>query len=216
MSEQSRLLKLRARGDIACFTRPEMKVERVSYEVMTPGAARGLFESIVWKPAICWQIHEIAVLAPIRWMSFRRNEIMGRASPKGGPLFIEESHVQRNTVALRDVDYVITASFEMTKQAGPEDNLFKFEEMFLRRMEKGQHFAQPYLGCREFAAEVSPAHEKFEPIDAAVDRPLGMMFYDFDYQKKGGTRPLFFEARLTNGVLQVPSWNQVLQENEVK
>src|ERR1700678_2116415 len=122
---EGRTFRVRARGDIACFTRPEMKAERVSYEVMTPSAARGLLEAIFWKPAVRWHVQSIAVLAPIRWQSFRRNEVNDRASPKVLDFFAEERRAQRNTVALRDVDYVITASFALTDKAGPDDNLTK-------------------------------------------------------------------------------------------
>ncbi|EYF05348.1 type I-C CRISPR-associated protein Cas5c [Chondromyces apiculatus] len=211
----SNRFQIRAFGPTACFTRPEMKVERVSYEVMTPSAARGLVEAILWKPAIRWHIHEIAVLRPIRWVSFRRNEVNDRASPRVLDFFADEPsrRAQRNTVALRDVDYVITASFAMTERAGPDDNVTKFEQMFARRLERGQCFHAPCLGCREFAASVEPAPPDLQPIEPTVDRPLGMMFYDFDYRPGRATRPLFFEARLSGGVLRVPSWAEVLREN---
>jgi CRISPR-associated protein Cas5d len=211
---ESKRFRVRARGPIACFTRPEMKAERVSYEVMTPSAARGLLEAILWKPAIQWHIHTIAVLAPIDWVSFRRNEVSDRASRNVTDFFADERRAQRNTVALRDVDYVIAASFVMTAKAGPEDNITKFEEMFERRLQKGQHFQQPYLGCREFAAEVEPAPEEVRPIQKGADRPLGLMFYDFAYHPEGqGARPLFFEARLQGGVLSVPPLRDVLRDN---
>jgi CRISPR-associated protein Cas5d len=211
---ETKPFRVRARGPMACFTRPEMKVERVSSEVMTPSAARGLLEAVLWKPAIRWRIHEIAVLAPIAWISFRRNEVNSRASPKTTLYLADEDRAQRNTVALRDVDYAITASFEMTEQAGPTDNVRKFEEMFERRLEKGQRFHQPYLGCREFAADVLPLEGPVKPIDREVDRPLGLMFYDFVYGRDGQqTRPLFFEARLKDGVLHVPPLAEVLALN---
>lgn len=211
---ESKRFRVRARGPIACFTRPEMKAERVSYEVMTPSAARGVLEAIIWKPAIRWRIHAVDVLAPIRWTSFRRNEVNDRASPKVTDFFAEERRAQRNTVALSSVDYVITASFEMTAQAGPTDGVTKFEEIFERRLQKGQTFHQPYLGCREFAADVLPAPESVTPIDGAVDRPLGLMFYDFAYHPEGlPARPLFFDARLRNGVLDVPPLADVLRAN---
>ncbi|MFT3767478.1 MAG: type I-C CRISPR-associated protein Cas5c [Minicystis sp.] len=213
---QSRRFQVRARGPIACFTRPEMKAERVSYEVMTPSAARGLLEAILWKPAIHWHVHSIAVLSPIDWISFRRNEVADRASPKILDFFADDPRrrAQRNTVALRNVDYVITASFALTDKAGPADNLTKFEEMFDRRLRKGQSFQQPYLGCREFAAEVEPAPEEIRPIQSSADRPLGLMLYDFAYDPEGrGARPLFFEARLERGVLAVPPYKDVLRAN---
>ena len=210
---ESRVFRVRARGGIACFTRPEMKVERVSYEVMTPGAARGLLEAVLWKPAIAWRIHAIEVLAPVRWISFRRNEVNSRASLEKRMILADEDRAQRNTVALRDVDYVVHASFAMTPRAGEADNVRKFEEMFERRLEKGQHHSAPFLGCREFAAALEPANGTPQPIDHVVDRPLGWMFYDFDWSgfdgqgshKESEARtPLFFEARLNNGVLHVP------------
>lgn len=215
MSRTSKLLTARVRGSIACFTRPEMKVERVSYEVMTPSAARGVLEAILWKPAIRWHVQSIAVLAPVAWTSFRRNEVKDRASEKVPVYFADlpERRAQRNTVALRNVDYVVSATFELTDRAGPEETVKKFEEMFERRLAKGQHFHQPYLGCREFAADVEPAPETYAAVDASVDRPLGLMFYDFDYAE--ANRPLFFQARLERGVLRVPSRADVLAENRV-
>jgi CRISPR-associated protein Cas5d len=210
--KKSRPFQVRVKGPIACFTRPEMKVERMSYEVMTPSAARGVLEAVLWKPAIRWQVDEIAVGAPIAWLSFRRNEVNSRASDR--QYFADEDRAQRNTVALRDVDYLVTAHFELTERAGPEETVAKFEDMFHRRLQKGQHFHQPYLGCREFAADVSPVTEGFTPIEPNVDRPLGLMFYDFDFRSKR-PRPLFFSARLVGGVLKVPDFDAVLRENGV-
>lgn len=211
---ESKPFVVRARGPLACFTRPELKVERVSYEVMTPSAARGILEAILWKPAIRWRIHEIAVLAPIRWISFRRNEVTQRATGVKD-YFADEDRAQRNTVALRDVDYAITASFTLTGKAQKDDSVVKFTEMFLRRLEKGQSFHQPYLGCREFAADVLAHEGEVRVIDAGIDRPLGLMFFDFDYPGAEGTatRPLFFEARLKDGRLHVPDNDRVLREN---
>jgi CRISPR-associated protein Cas5d len=210
-AQEGRVFRLRARGPAACFSRPELKVERVSYEVMTPSAARGLLEAVLWKPAIRWRVHEITVLAPIAWTSFRRNEVKQRMAP-GTTFFADDSdrRAQRNTVALKDVDYVVSASFHLTERAGPEDSVRKFEEMFERRLEKGQTFQAPYLGCREFAAAVEPAPEEVRPFQPEVDRPLGWMFYDFDY-RDGGTVPLFFDARLTGGRLKVPPLEAVLK-----
>ncbi len=211
---EGRTFRVRARGDMACFTRPEMKVERVSYEVMTPSAARGLLEAVLWKPAIEWRIHRIEVLAPIRWLSVRRNEVNSRASLEKKMIVADEERAQRNTVALRDVDYVVHASFALTPRAGEGDTLRKFEEMFERRLEKGQHHSAPFFGCREFAAAVERAGDTSPAIDQGVDRPLGWMFFDFDWSGFGGTgdhtenaprTPLFFEARLTDGILHVPS-----------
>jgi CRISPR-associated protein Cas5d len=214
----SRVFKLRVRGELACFTRPEMKVERVSYEVMTPAAARGVLEAILWKPAIRWHIHEIAVLAPIRWASFRRNEVKDLASPRVPHLVSNapDQRTQRNTLALRDVDYVVACTFGMTARAGARDNVAKFEDIFARRLDKGQHFEPPYLGMREMIADVSPAPDSYTAIDAGIDRALGLMFYDFEPVEIGRGRPLFFEARLEGGVLGVPSLDQVLGDNGIK
>lgn len=220
MERESRIFRVRARGDIACFTRPEMKVERVSYEVMTPAAARGVLEAVLWKPAIAWRIRAIEVLAPIRWISMRRNEVNSRASLEKRMILVDEDRAQRNTVALRDVDYVIHASFVMTPRAGNADNVRKFEEMFERRLEKGQRHSAPFLGCREFAAHLEQANSSPAPIDPLVDRPLGWMFFDFDwsgFQEVIGHResrarePLFFQARLLHGVLNVPPLADVRQ-----
>lgn len=179
--------------------------------VITPSAARGLLEAVLWKPAIRWKIERIKVLSPIQFTSFRRNEVNSRAvAPplavirSGGVapvLYADEDRAQRNTVALRDVDYVIDAHFAMTDRAGPEDNILKFVDMFRRRVERGQHFHQPYLGCREFVADVLPAADAPEPVNDSRD--LGWMLWDIEYRPEGN-RPLFFQARLENGVLEVP------------
>jgi CRISPR-associated protein Cas5d len=211
MPNRSPTLRLQASGPLACFTRPELKVERVSYPVMTPSAARGLLEAVVWKPAICWHVERIHVLEPIRFVAFRRNEVSTKASAPaaatvrdGGtvlPYFADDDRAQRNTVALRDVSYVVDAHFTLTGRAGPTDNVTKFVEIFERRLEKGQCFHQPYLGCRELAAEVEPVTDTPQPI--AETRDLGLMLWDVEYSP-GRNRPLFFEARLVDGVLDVP------------
>ena len=209
---RSPTLCLRARGPLACFTRPELKVERVSYPVMTPSAARGLLEAVLWKPAIQWHVDRIKVLRPIRFVSFRRNEVNTRASPparavvkRGGPInpyFAEDDRAQRNTVALRDVDYLVEAHFTMTDRAGPDDNMAKFVDMFRRRVAKGQHFHQPYFGCREFVAHAIPADDAPAPIEESRD--LGIMLWDIAYGPTEN-RPVFFRAALDQGVLEVPA-----------
>lgn len=212
VTEKGPSLRLRARGPLACFTRPELKVERVSYPVMTPSAARGLLEAVLWKPAIVWRVERIHVLKEIRFAAFRRNEVNTKAVgppaaivKNGGPApvyFADEDRAQRNTVALRDVDYIIEAHFAMTEKASAEDNVKKFVDMFERRVVKGQHFHQPYLGCREFVAEILPATDAPEPI--AETRELGLMLWDIAFGESGN-RPVFFNACLRNGVLEVPS-----------
>jgi CRISPR-associated protein Cas5d len=206
------MAKIIVSGSLAIFSRPELKVERVSYPVITPSAARGVFEAIVWKPAIRWNVHRISVLNEIQWTAFRRNEVSKRAPEpamalvdSGGTapvLFADNERAQRNTVALRDVKYEIEASFEMTSRAGKDDNPAKFADMFRR----GQHFHQPYLGCRECIADVEPSDGKQTPIDHSQE--LGLMLFDIDYasEKK---KPLFFDAVMKNGVIEVPSYREV-------
>ena len=209
---QGPTLSLRARGPYACFTRPELKVERVSCPVMTPSAARGILEAVLWKPAIQWRVCKIKVLAPIRFTAFRRNEVSSKAARpaakvvnSGGPapvFFAETDRAQRNTLALRDVDYIIEGTFQMTDRAGPEDNVNKFVDMFTRRVAKGQHYHQPYLGCREFAAEILAPENAPEPVDETRD--LGIMLWDIDFAPDGN-RPIFFRAVLQRGVMDVPA-----------
>lgn len=213
-------IRLKVWGDYACFTRPEMKVERVSYDVMTPSAARGILEAIHWKPAIRWVIDRIHVLKPIRFESIRRNEVGSkipvagktgvRTAMKAGTLeglHLQVDHEkvrqQRATLALRDVAYVIDAHFEMTEKAGPEDNSAKHYDMFRRRAEKGQCFHRPALGCREFVADFAWV-EEIPPSQLPEDqrnRDLGWMLYDIDFAND--RRPMFFRARLEDGVLDV-------------
>jgi len=208
-------IKLLVRGDYACFTRPEMKVERVSYDVITPSAARGLIEAIHWKPAIRWVIDRIHVLAPIRFENIRRNEVgskipagnikkaMNAGSTEGLQLLVEEDRQQRAMMALRDVVYGIEAHLEMTPKAGPEDNEAKHVEMARRRAAKGQHFHQPALGMREFPADVELVEDFPESRlpEADRDRDLGWMLYDIDYDRD--REALFFRARLDGGVIDV-------------
>jgi CRISPR-associated protein Cas5d len=203
---------LRARGPLAVFSSPALKVERVTYPVMTPSAARGLLEAVAWKPAIRWHVERIRVLNPIRFTAFRRNEVNSRASVPSAALvrdggappafFADADRAQRNTVALADVDYVIEAHFTLTDLAGPGDNVPKFVDIFTRRVEKGQHFHQPYFGCREFVADVLPADDAPEPVNHS--RELGWMLWDIAYGPDRN-RPLFFRARLNRGVLEVPA-----------
>ena len=201
---KSRTFRLKVWGENACFTRPEMKVERVSYDVMTPSAARGILEAILWQPAIRWQAIRIDVLNPIRWASVRRNEVGAVMSPRASGLFVEDQRQQRAGLFLRDVAYVIHAFFEMTAKGGAEDNVKKFEEMFTRRTQKGQCFHRPYLGCREFAAHFELwSSQAAEPKAIDESRDLGFMLYDIDFH---GTEPMpmWFRAQLQNGRIHVP------------
>lgn len=214
---------LRVWGDFACFTRPEMKVERVSYDVMTPSSARGILEAILWKPAIRWVVTQIDVLKPVRWISVRRNEVGAVISTRNVftameqgqgtlGLFIEDERQQRASLFLRDIDYLIHAHFEMTPKADAEDSPAKFAEMFHRRAEKGQCFNQPYLGCREFSAHFSvadPNRASTQPI--AETRELGWMLHDIDFSL-GEPQPRFFKAKLDQGKMRIPP----LQSEEVR
>jgi len=201
----SRPFRLKVWGPNACFTRPEMKVERVSYDVMTPSAARGVLEAILWKPAIRWRVTRIDVLHPIRWESVRRNEVGSTMSSRSAGLFIEEQRQQRAGLLLRDVAYTIHAVFKVTEKAGLEDTIVKFQEMFLRRAGQGQCFHRPYLGCREFAADFELYRQEDTLPDAIPEtRDLGFMFYDMDFVGDSA-KPLWFRARMENGVIHVPS-----------
>lgn len=219
----SERFKVRVSGDLACFTRPEMKVERVSYETITPSAARNILQAILWKPAIEWRVHRIHVLKPVRWASFKRNEVTDKiatgsvnAAMKSGepmePFLADEKRAQRHTLALRDVDYVIEADFQLLpppKSNPKEDTVTKFSEMFVRRLEKGQHYRMPYLGCREFAADVRLQTEPFQAIGETRD--LGFMLHDIEFRPTGGNLPHFFRAKLENGVIDVPELQPGLQ-----
>lgn len=207
-------VRLHVWGDYACFTRPEMKVERVSYDVMTPSAARGILEAILWKPAIRWEVTRIDVLRPIRWISVRRNEVGSVVSTRnvtaamqgGGPLgmYVEDERQQRAGLFLREVAYVIHARFRLTARAGREDNPAKFADMFQRRAARGQCFNQPYLGCREFAAYFAPAGAD-TPAPVQETRDLGWVLHDLEYDGRP-TAPRFFRARLQDGVMEVPAF----------
>ena len=209
-------------GDFACFTRPEMKVERVSYDIITPSAVRAVFESILWKPAIRWQPEKIEVLAPIRWTTFRRNEVGSKLSAanvksaiqRGAgavALYVEEERQQRASLLLRDVRYRVTASFAITEKAGVGDNPQKFAEMFVRRAEKGQCINQPYLGCREFACDFRLVDQATEPAtippEVCEEKNLGWMLYDLDFRDAASPQPRFFQARMKDGVVNIPSWD---------
>ena len=205
--------KILVRGRNACFTRPEMKVERVSYDVITPSAARGILEAIHWKPAIRWVIDRIHVLEPIQFETIRRNEVaskipvskaksaMNANDPRGLGLAVDADRQQRAMLCLRDVAYGIEAHFEMTARAGPEDNPAKHAEMFRRRAERGQCFHQPCLGVREFPADV----ELVEAIPNALaeDRDLGWMLHDIDYAPSADRASIFYRARMEGGVIDV-------------
>ena len=204
-------------GDYACFTRPELKVERVSYDVITPSAARAIFDAIFWKPAISWEVTKIEVLNPIKWFSIRRNEVGAVASTGKNQIFIEDNRLQRNTLMLKDVHYRIHAkqryipvnkrsADDLHRQPGEDENPGKYNAMFERRAAKGQCFNQPYFGTRECEADFKLVDNSVlspEPIKDSKD--LGIMFYDWEYIDEHHANQMFFHADMANGVVRVPS-----------
>jgi CRISPR-associated protein Cas5d len=222
---------LEVSGPYACFTRPEMKVERVSYDVITPSAARAIFDAILWKPAIFWKIKKIEVMEPIRWISVRRNEVGVTASTRRDGIFIEDERQQRAGLFLRDVRYRLHAEFEFIPQdqrgrvmnpvpeflvdheerdlqSRSDEAPAKYAAMFERRARKGQCFTQPYLGCREFSASF-----KLLDVDNLNEGPitdskgLGWMLYDLDFSDLENPKPLFYRPKMVNGVILVPDRN---------
>lgn len=210
-------------GDMACFTRPELKVERVSYDVITPSAVRAIFEAIFWKPAIRWQVTKIEVLNEIKLISVRRNEVGDVASMNSNPIFIEEKRQPKNSLVLKDVCYRVWAKLEFIPKwkrnssiDNEKDDLFrndenpgKYNAMFERRARKGQCFNQPYLGTREFAASfrfVDYTNEK-EKLKSPIseDKDFGIMLYDMDFQQNVNMpNAMFYRAKMVNGVIIVP------------
>ncbi len=213
-------IRLLVWGERACFTRPEMKVERVSYDVITPSAARGILEAIHWKPAIRWSVDSIQVLKPIRFESIRRNEVGGKLSAasvvkamKAGytdalVTYVEEDRQQRAATILRDVAYVITAHFDLTEKAGADDSEGKHLDIFNRRARKGQCFHMPCLGNREFTAsfQLLEANEDLPTPDGSLlgQRDLGWMLHDIDFAD--GMTPRFFRAQMQDGLISVPAF----------
>lgn len=204
-------------GDMACFTRPELKVERVSYDVITPSAARAIFDAIFWKPAIRWEVTKIEILNPIKWTSVRRNEVgaLGRLSTSA--IYIEEKRQQRNSLLLKDVRYRIHAKlvfipFDQRKDTQREnvtdENPGKYNAMFERRASRGQCFNQPYLGTREFSASfklIIDTDAISQPI--LEDKDFGIMLYDMDFSDPNNIMPMFFRASMKQGVIDVPPYN---------
>ena len=225
---------LEVSGDYACFTRPEMKVERVSYDVITPSAARGVFSAIFWKPAILWRITRIEVLNPIRWTSVRRNEVSAVATPRSNGIYVEDVRQQRAGLILRDVRYRLCAEFDFIPpadrskvvnpspewltdadedelyrqaEARPDEKPAKYAAMFDRRVTKGQYFMHPYLGCREFSCkEVRLVKDPSVEVTKPISetRDLGFMLYDMDYSDPKDIKPMFYRPKMIDGVIKVP------------
>jgi len=207
-------VKLRVWGEYACFTRPEMKAERVSYDVMTPSAARGILEAIHWKPALVWRIDRIHVLKPINFDSIRRNEVEHKISVRniktaltGGTIdlhqYAAEERQQRAALVLRDVEYVIEAHFDLTDKAGEGDNAGKHCDIFTRRARTGQCHMRPYFGCREFPVHFALQDEAVPPSPLTGERDLGWMIWDIDFTNK--MEPIFFRPIMKNGIIDARS-----------
>ena len=231
-------IRLKVFGEYACFTRPEMKVERVSYDAITPSAARGVLEAIYWKPQIRWVVERLHVLKPIRFTNIRRNEVSAKASAANAKkamkgtlaeplaLFIEETRQQRAATILRDVAYVIEARFELLDDSEP---VAKHYNVFKRRAERGQYFHHPYLGCREFACDFDWIDGPIPESELTGEQDLGYMLHDIEFQPTTGKNfdtlcahtgerrnalPHFFRAKMTNGIIDVPPL--VLTETEAR
>ena len=209
-------VKVRVWGDYALFSRPEMKVERCSYDVMTPSAARGILDAIYWLPGLKWKIDRIHVVRPIQFTSVRRNEVKSKISASsvlqaynGGdkPLYISTKAdiVQRASLLLRDVEYVIEAHFQMTDQANETDNPGKFKDIIMRRLRRGECFHMPYFGCREFPAHFSLCEEDEirTAYDGVEEKDLGFMLYDMDFSDPENIQPMFFRAVMRRGVVDL-------------
>ena len=216
-------------GDFACFTQPHLKADPVSYPVITPSAARGIFDAIFWKPAIRWHINKIEVMNPILWFNIMRNEVKSKASVSSGPLFIEKERTQRSAMILRDVRYRLHASFEFippelrqkpvkksplwmdeeehSGDCGRKDETeAKYAAIFERRASRGQCFRRPYLGCREFSCDRIRLVPEGGGLDAPINetKDLGWMLYDMDFSDMGNITPMIYYATMKNGVIEVP------------
>ena len=209
-------VRVKVWGDYALFSRPEMKVERCSYDIMTPSAARGIMEAIYWHPGMCWKIDRIHIMKPIQFTSIRRNEVKSKVSANNvlsvyngakKELFIssKEEIVQRASLLLKDVEYIIDAHFEMTDKANDSDNPGKFKDIIMRRLKRGECYHTPYFGCREFPVnfclcEDEEVHSAYEVVE---EKDLGFMLYDMDYSEPENIQPMFFRAVMRHGVVDL-------------
>ena len=208
-------VRVKVWGDYALFSRPEMKVERCSYDIITPSAARGILEAIYWHPGMSWKIDSIHVIKPIQFTSIRRNEVKSKISANNvlsvyngakKELFIssKEEIVQRASLLLKDVEYVISAHFDLTDKANDSDNPGKFKDIIMRRLRRGECYHTPYFGCREFPANFclceEDVHGAYEVVD---DKDLGFMLYDMDYSNPEDIQPMFFRAVMRRGVVDL-------------
>ena len=207
-------VKVKVWGEYALFSRPEMKVERCSYDVITPSAARGILEAIYWHPGMKWVIDKIYVQKPVQFTSIRRNEVKSKISSNNvlpvyngadKPLYISTKSdiVQRASLLLRDISYVIEAHFEMTEKAVESDNPGKFKDIIMRRLKRGECYHTPYFGCREFPANFCLCED--EKIETAYygEKDLGFMLYDMDFSDLDNIQPMFFRALMKDGVINL-------------
>jgi len=220
----SRIVKVKVTGGYACFTRPDLKVERMTYPCMTPSAARGVLDSILWKPEFQWYVRKIIVLNPVRFFTIKRNEINTKQGRT--PIIIEDKRAQRNSVVLRDVAYIIEASIyqkETSARNKPEKYIGRkgidadHDGIFIRRVKKGQCWRRPYLGTREFPAEFMEPHGKEEPLKETI--PIGSMLFDIFYNEKGKPEPIFFhDVAVRNGILncEVPENDRMMQSSHIQ
>lgn len=193
------MVRILFEGSEACFTRPELKVERVSYEVPTPSAMRGMIEAIYWHPGIKWIIQKIYILNPIKMYTIKRNEV-GKIGSDKNCIYTSECREQRSSRVLKDVSYVVEASFELTEKANASDNPGKIQDIITRRIKKGQCFTTPYFGNREFSARFLPWEEKEIPTQP-INKEYGIMFYDFDYNDN--VKPTYFNCIVKDGVIDL-------------
>lgn len=220
----SRIVKVKVTGGYACFTRPDLKVERMTYPCMTPSAARGVLDSILWKPEFQWYVRKIIVLNPVRFFTIKRNEINTKQGRT--PIIIEDKRAQRNSVILRDVAYIIEASIyqkETSARNKPEKYIGRkgidadHDGIFIRRVKKGQCWRRPYLGTREFSAEFMEPHGKEQPLKETI--PIGSMLFDISYNEKGKPEPIFFHnVAVRNGILncEVPENDKMMQSSHIQ
>ena len=220
----SRIVKVKVTGGYACFTRPDLKVERMTYPCMTPSAARGVLDSILWKPEFQWYVRKIIVLNPVRFFTIKRNEINTKQGRT--PIIIEDKRAQRNSVILRDVAYIIEASIyqkETSARNKPEKYIGRkgidadHDGIFIRRVKKGQCWRRPYLGTREFSAEFMEPHGKEQPLKETI--PIGSMLFDIFYNEKGKPEPIFFhDVAVRNGILncEVPENDKMMQSSHIQ
>ena len=208
------ILRIKVNGGFACFTRPDLKVERMSYPCMTPSAARGILDSILWKPEFQWYVRKIWVLKPVQFFTIKRNEL--NSKQRRNPIIIEEKRAQRNSIVLKEVSYIIEASVYQ-EPVSDKNPPVKYVKMFQRRVRNGQCWRRPYFGTREFSAEFMEPNDKENPISETI--PIGSMVFDIFYNKNGKPEPLFFyDVAVKNGFLncEVPENEKMMHSTHIR